>query len=83
MLPWWYTVRNARINKGINSSSTQLRLESSKGEKLDAFVRGEHPELTAGTVLVDVKLEMRKQDTIVYYMLENFRIADARPDMAA
>ena len=77
-----YIVRNARINKGINSSSTQLRLESSKGDRLDAFIRGEHPELAAGIVLVDVKLEKRQQDTVVYYMLEKFNVADTQPQAA-
>jgi len=77
-----YIVRKARINKGINSSSTQLRLESSKGDRLDAFVRGEHPELAAGIVLVDVKLEKRQQDTVVYYMLEKFKVADIQPQAA-
>ncbi len=78
-----YIIRNARINEGINSTSTQLRLESSKGEKLDAFARGAHPELKTGIVLVDVKLEMRQRDTIIYYMLDEFKIADIQPHKAA
>ena len=77
-----YIVRKSRINKGINSSSTQLWLESSKGDRLDAFVRGEHPELAVGVVLVDVKLEKRQKDTVVYYMLEKFKIADTQPQAA-
>ena len=77
-----YIIRHARINKGINSISTQLRLESSQGDKLEAFVRGEHPELTVGVVLVDVKLDKRQKDTVVYYMLEKFKIADTQPQAA-
>ena len=77
-----YIIRQARINKGINSTSTQLRLESSQGDKLEAFVRGEHPELAVGVVLVDVKLDKRQKDTVVYYMLEKFRIADTQPQAA-
>ena len=77
-----YIIRQARINKGINSTSTQLRLESSQGDKLEAFVRGEHPELAVGVVLVDVKLEKRQKDTVVYYMLEKFKIADTQPQAA-
>lgn len=77
-----YIIRNARINEGINSTSTQLRLESSKGEKLDAFVRGAHPELAVGVVLVDVTLELRQKDTVVYHMLEQFKIADTQPQAA-
>ncbi len=77
-----YIIRQARINKGMNSGSTQLRLESSKGDKLDAFVRGEHPELAVGVILANVKLEKRQQDTIIYYMLEQYEIADAQPKAA-
>ena len=77
-----YIIRQARINKGINSTSTQLRLESSQGDKLEAFVRGEHPELAVDVILTDVKLEKRQKDTVVYYMLEKFRIADTQPQAA-
>ena len=77
-----YIIRHARINKGINSTSTQLRLESSQRDKLEAFVRGEHPELAVGVILTDVKLEKRQKDTVVYYMLEKFRIADTQPQAA-
>ena len=66
----------------MNSGSTLLRLESSKGDKLDAFVRGEHPELAVGVILANVKLEKRQQDTIIYYMLEQYEIADAQPKAA-
>ena len=77
-----YIVRHARINKGMNSSSTQLKLESSQGDKLEAFVRGEHPELAVGIVLANAKLEKRQKDTVVYYMLEEFKIAETQPQAA-
>lgn len=77
-----YIIRHARINRGINSTSTQLRLESSQGNRLEAFVRGEHPELAVGVVLVDVKLDKRQKDTVVYFMLEKFKIADTQPQAA-
>lgn len=77
-----YIIRQARVNKGINSASTQLRLESSQGDRLEAFARGEHPELAVGVVLVDVKLDKRQKDTVVYFMLEKFKIADTQPQAA-
>ena len=77
-----YIIRQARINKGMNSSSTQLKLESSQGDKLEAFVRGEHPELAVGVVLANAKLEKRQKDTVVYYMLEEFKIAETQPQAA-
>ena len=73
-----YLIRNMRVNKGIKSTNTQLVLESSKGERVDAFVRGEHPELVTGATLTDVKLELKQSDTIVYYMLEHYKIMDAQ-----
>lgn len=77
-----YTIRNMRVNKGIKSPSTQLVLESSKGQRVDAFARGEHPELVVGAVLTDVKLERRGTDTVIYFMLEEYRIADELPAAA-
>mgnify|MGYP006922389692 CR=1 FL=1 len=78
-----HIIRHARINKGMNSSSTQLKLESSQGDKLEAFVRGEHPELAVGVVLANAKLEKRQKDTVVYYMLEEFKIAETQPQALA
>lgn len=71
-----------RVNKGINSINTQLVLESSKGERVDAFVRGEHRDLAIGAVLTDVELERKGTDTVIYFMLEQYRLADARPKAA-
>ena len=73
-----YLIRNLRVNKGIQSVNTQLVLESSKKERIDAFVRGEHSELAVGVTLTDVELELKQSDTIVYYMLEKYKVADAR-----
>ena len=43
---------------------------------------GDHPELLAGTQLTGVKLSMRQQDTVVYYILEDYRIV-VHQDQAA
>ena len=48
--------------------------EQAGGEQLHAFAMGDHPELLAGTQLTGVKLSMRQQDTVVYYILEDYRI---------
>lgn len=76
-----YTIRSLRVNKGIKSTSTQLVLESSKGERLDAFVRGERPDLAVGAILANAVLELKKTDTVIYYMLEKYEIA-AQPKAA-
>ena len=77
-----YLIRNMRVNKGIKSTNTQLVLESSKGERVDAFVRGERPELVIGATLTDVKLELKQSDTIIYHMLEQYKIVDAQQQAA-
>ena len=45
-------------------------------------MRGEHPELAVGVVLANAKLEKRQKDTVVYYMLEEFKIAETQPQAA-
>ena len=73
-----YLIRNLRVNNGIRSVNTQLVLESSKEERIDAYARGEHPELAVGVTLTDVELELKQSDTIVYYMLKKYKVADVR-----
>lgn len=49
----------------MTSSSTSLRLKNAEGREITAFAQGEHPMLTPGTRLSEVKLAMRQQDTVV------------------
>ena len=44
---------------------------------MDAFAPGEHHALTVGTLLTGVRLSVRRQDTVVFYVLEDYRIATA------
>lgn len=39
-------------------------------------------ERVVGVILTDVKLEKRQKDTVAYYMLEKFKIADTQPQAA-
>ena len=68
-----YTVIAARLEKRPNST-THVLLERADGEQLHAFAMGDRPELLAGTQLTGVKLVMQQYDTIVYYILEDYRI---------
>ena len=43
---------------------------------------GNHPDLVADTQITGVKLSMRQQDTVVYYILEDYRIV-VHQDQAA
>ena len=76
-----YTVIAARLENHPNST-THVLLEQAGGEQLHAFAMGDHPELLAGTQLTGVKLSMRQQDTVVYYILEDYRIV-VHQDQAA
>jgi hypothetical protein len=68
-----YTVIAARPENRPNST-THVLLERAGGEQLHAFAMGERPELVEGVQLAGVKLSMRQQGTVVYYILEEYRI---------
>lgn len=69
-----YKVSNVRIQNGMNGDNTQLVLEASDGKRISAFVRGAHPELTPGTLLTGTKLTLKRQDTVMFYILEDYRV---------
>lgn len=68
-----YTVIAARLENRPNSTTHAL-LEGPDKKQIHAFAIGERSELVAGTQLTGVKLSMRQQDTVVYYILEDYRI---------
>lgn len=69
-----YKVVGATVQPGMTSTNTRLVLESPEGKKINAFVRGTHPELTVGVLLTGTKLATRKQDTVVFYILEDYEV---------
>lgn len=69
-----YTVIAARL-ENRPGSTTHVLLERANKEQIHAFAMGEHPELIANTQLTGVKLSMRQQGAVVYYVLEDYRIA--------
>ena len=76
-----YTVIAARLENRPNSTTHAL-LEGPDKKQIHAFAIGERPELVAGTQLTGVKLELQKQDTVVFYILRDYRIV-AHQDQAA
>ena len=76
-----YTVLAARLENRPNST-THVLLERTDGEKLHAFAIGDYPELIAGTQLTSVKLSMRQQGTVVYYILEEFCVVEPQNQAA-
>lgn len=71
-----YVVLAAKVQGGMKSSSTQVMLESADGKRIQAFARGARPELAAGVCLTAVKLTLQRQDTVVYYILESYKLVE-------
>ena len=71
-------VRAAMRQKGMSSVSTVVTLEYPNGTTLNAYARGEHPELVPGARLSGVKLAKRQQDTVVFYILEAYQVVDTK-----
>lgn len=71
-------VRTAMLQKGMNSSSTVVSLEYPEKKLVNAYARGEHPQLAPGVMLAGVKLVKRQQDTVVFYILEAYQVVNAQ-----
>ena len=69
-----YTVLSAKAQDGMSGSNTLVNLETPEKKQLYAYVRGTRSELTPGVRLSHVKLTTRKQDTVVFYVLEAYEI---------
>ena len=70
-----YVVVDAKVQGGMRGSSTLVTLEDSGGKRTQAFARGARVELSAGVCLTSVKLTLHRQDTVAYYVLENYELA--------
>lgn len=51
-----------------------VSLEYPDKKTVNAYARGEHPELVSGAQLTCVKLTHRQQDTVVFYVLEAYQV---------
>ena len=71
-----FTVASAKTQTGMSGVSTSLSLVDASGRKTIAFIRGEHPELHNGAKLFNVKKQFRQQDSVAFYLLDSFEIAD-------
>ena len=74
-------VTDMKMQKGMKSTTTVVKLKNAEGKEIFAFAQGEHPMLAPGTVLVNTKLTTRHQDTVAYYVLEAYDILP--PDQRA
>lgn len=69
-----YKVLSVNVQKGVSGKNTRLKLENSDGKSIDAFIRGEHPDLTDGARLADVQLEKQQKDTVLFYVLKDYTV---------
>lgn len=69
-----YTVIATRPQKFANGIHTTLMLQGWDQKQIAAVAMGERPELVKGVQLTGVKLELQKQDTVVFYILRDYRI---------
>lgn len=77
-----YTVIATRPQKFANGIHTTVMLQGWDQKQIAAVAMGERPELVKGVQLTGVKLELQRQDTVVFYILRDYRIA-APQDQAA
>lgn len=69
-----YTVLAVKVQGGMSGSNTLVNLETPEKKQLYAYVRGARPELVSGVQLSHVKLTTRKQDTVIFYVLETYEV---------
>lgn len=70
-----YMVLAAKVQGGMSGSSTLVSMEDRNGKRIQAFARGARAELAEGTALTNVKLSLRQQDTVAFYILESYELA--------
>ncbi len=74
-----YTVISAKEQSGMNQNPvTSLTLRGQDGRTVPAFFRGIDKALTSGAELTNVKLTMKKQNTVIFYVLEGYEVMNAK-----
>ncbi len=69
-----HTVIATRPQKFANGIHTTVMLQGWDQKQIAAVAMGERPELVRGVQLTGVKLELKKQDNVVFYILRDYRI---------
>lgn len=77
-----YVVVEARVQGGMKGSNTLVILQNADGKRTQAFARGSRTELATGVHLTSVKLTLRRQDTVAYYVLESYELSAPQPAAA-
>lgn len=77
-----YVVVETRVQGGMKGSNTLVILQNADGKRTQAFARGSRTELATGVHLTSVKLTLRRQDTVAYYVLESYELSAPQPAAA-
>ena len=72
---WQYKVISATIQPGMTQECMSLEIVNAEGKKIRAFYPKVTEDLAQGTELSEVKLELKKQGTVAFYMLKGYRVA--------
>ena len=80
---WEYEVLKINIQTGMNGQKTSSMIfRGQDGKELRVFSRNVHEDLRPGARLIHVKLAVKKQDTVVFYMLESYELVPAMQQAA-
>lgn len=71
---WQYKVASATIQPGMTQECMSLELVTPEGKKLRAFYPTTTEELAQDAELTEVRLELKKQGTVAFYMLRNYKL---------
>ncbi|MFI3293288.1 MAG: Rad52/Rad22 family DNA repair protein [Rikenellaceae bacterium] len=78
-----YIVTGLKVQQGFHSESTELHVADPSGKTLKLYYNGIMQGVTNGTWLVEVQYSTRTQNTVVFNVLEHYRVISAVQQQAA
>jgi len=78
-----YTVTNVKVQSGMSGKSTSLELADRQGKIVRMFAKGEPADLAFGVKLDKVQFSVKKQNTVVFNILESYEVVNEPARQAA
>ncbi len=78
-----YIVTGMKVQRGMHGESTALEVTDPNGGKVNLYYNGIMQGVTNGTWLMDVQYSTRTQNTVVFNVLEHYRVIPAVHQQAA
>lgn len=69
-----FLVKAANIQNGMSGATTSLTLQGQDGKDIRAYRRGVAADLVPGAELYQVKLAVKRQDSVAFYVLESYKV---------